>query len=103
MATINDLSVYAKHILLQLPRNEWKNIVHIHKRIQFMIKNCQDTYDKLLILLKEKKILWLTPEMLIEKTQWELIADDPYPYLDELVANGWVEKQDGLYRQIAKN
>ena len=47
MATINDLSVYAKHILLQLPRNEWKNIAYLHRRIQFMIKQCQDTYDTL--------------------------------------------------------
>ena len=41
--------------------------------------------------------------MLTEKQQWENMESDPYPYLDELVANGWVEKQDGLYRQIAKN
>ena len=96
MATINDLSVYAKHILLQLPRNEWKNIAYLHRRIQFMIKQCQDTYDTL-------SQYNLGSDMLTEKQQWENMESDPYPYLDELVANGWVEKQDGLYRQIAKN
>tara|TARA_B100001758_G_C18194661_1_gene496470 strand:- start:18 stop:308 length:291 start_codon:yes stop_codon:yes gene_type:complete len=96
MATINDLSIYAKHILLQLPRDEWKNIVYLHKRIQFMIKQCQDTYDTL-------SQYNMGSDMLTEKQQWENMESDPYPYLDELVANGWIEKQDGLYRQIAKN
>ena len=96
MATINDLTVYAKHLLLQIPRNGWKNIQYIHKCIQYMIKKCQDNYDYL-------SQYNMGSEMLTEKQQWENIESDPYPYLNELVANGWIEKQDGLYRQIAKN